>query len=55
LNAIEKINIETWTDIPSKVKVSLANDDHAEINLSNLKKEDREQFIHALEEVMGEE
>lgn len=54
LDTIKKVNIETWTDMPSKVKVSFINDNHAEINLSNLKKEDREQFIHALEEVMGE-
>lgn len=54
LDTIKKVNIETWTGIPSKVKVSLANGDLAEVNLDVLKEEDRDQFIHMLEGVMGE-
>lgn len=53
LDAIEKVNVEKWTDIPSKVKVSLLNDNRAEINLENLTEDSRKLFIHMLERVTG--
>ncbi|MBU7024772.1 MAG: hypothetical protein HXS40_11460, partial [Theionarchaea archaeon] len=54
LNTIRKVNIEIWTGIPSKIKLLLTDDNQAEINLSSLATEDREQFIQTLVEVVRE-
>jgi hypothetical protein len=54
LNTIKKVNIEIWTGIPSKIKLLLTDDSHAEISLNSLATEDREQFIQTLVELVRE-
>jgi beta propeller repeat protein len=54
LNTIKKVNIEIWTGIPSKIRLLLTDNNHAEISLSSLATEDREQFIQTLVEVVRE-
>ncbi|MBU7014150.1 MAG: hypothetical protein HXS52_04950 [Theionarchaea archaeon] len=54
LSTIKKVNVEIWTGIPSKIKLLLTDDNHAEINLSSLATEDRKQFIQTLVEIVRE-
>lgn len=51
LSEIEKINVETWTDIPSRVKLQLSKGDDVVINLDNLKIDQRELFIKSLNKI----
>jgi TolB protein len=48
---IEKIIIETWTEIPSKV-VLLLSDGEVTIDLNPIRKEDKERFLRALEHLI---
>jgi beta propeller repeat protein len=49
---IQKVIIETWTEIPSKVVLLLSNSEEVTIDLNPMCKEDKERFLRALEHLI---
>ncbi len=49
-NTVQKVHIEVWTDIPSRIELFLSNGKKVKINLSNIDREDREDFIQTLKQ-----
>jgi beta propeller repeat protein len=52
LNTINKAVVETWTEIPSKVRLYLKDGKFAEIDLSSMKKGEDKQFLEILPELV---
>ena len=50
-NAIQKINIQTWTDFPYKAELLLSDGKKIFIDFSSIDKKDREDLIQALTQV----
>ena len=52
-NAIQKINVQTWTDFPYKAELLLSDGKKIFINFSSIDKKDREDLIQALTQVVS--
>lgn len=51
-DTIQKVNVQTWTDIPYKAALLLSNGKKMTIDFSSVAKEDKEDLIQALKEFM---
>ncbi len=47
-NTIQKVHIELWTDIPSRIELFLSDGKKVSINLGDIDGEDREDLIRTL-------
>jgi hypothetical protein len=52
---IQKINVQTWTDIPYKLELSLSNGKKTKIDISPIVDEQKEDFIHTLKQFIRED
>ncbi|KYK31897.1 MAG: hypothetical protein AYK19_03540 [Theionarchaea archaeon DG-70-1] len=51
-NTIQKVDVQTWTDMPYKAALSLTNGKKMTIDFSSVAKEDKEDLIQTLKEFM---
>ncbi len=47
-NTIQKAHVEPWTDLPSRVELFLSTGEEIKLDLKNIRKEDREDFVQTL-------
>jgi beta propeller repeat protein len=52
---IQKINVQTWTDIPYKLELSLSNGKKTKIDISPIVDEQKEDFIRTLKQFIRED